>query len=75
MKKKVNILLQPDDPANWLVDMRSERPEDGKYTDFYKGILLSDAADADNFEEVTPEWKAEHEYKEPEPETEPEKGE
>ena len=70
--------MTPDDPENWLVDMRSERPEDGKFTTFYKGILLADASEVDYFEEVTPEWKAEHEYVEPEEEVatlEPEEGE
>ena len=39
--------------------------------DYYSRITLAPSEVADyeeHFHEVTPEWKAEHEYKEPEPE-------
>ena len=71
--------IKPKNPGNWLVDVRSKREKDGKYTDFYHGITLSSPEkDEQYFEEVTPEWKEENEYKEPEPEVatlEPKEGE
>ena len=66
MRKEINILLTPDNDNNWLVDIRSKDDED-KYSKFYKGILLANASDVEFYEEVTPEWKQEHEYIEPIP--------
>ena len=62
-------LLTPTDPENWLCDLDTAYTEEGKtyYSGFYKGIRL---ASVDGYEskynEVSEEWKAEHEPQEPE---------
>lgn len=71
--------IKPKNPENWLVDTRTKVAEERYwlvftrefYTGFYRGITLSNPdADEQYFEEVTDEWKNEHEYKEPEQKTE-----
>ena len=71
--------LTPKDPENWLLDTRTKVAEErywivftrDLYTGFYRGIdLANPEADEQYFEEVTDSWKNEHEYKEPDPESE-----
>lgn len=52
---KYPVLLTPENPENWIYDTQSD------YTAFYKGILLANAEDMQYYEEVTDEWKREHE--------------
>lgn len=53
-----NFLLEPKEKENWLVNLESKT--DGKYTDFYRGILLANEQDTDKYLEVSEEWKNEN---------------
>ena len=67
-------LLTPTDPENWLCDKETWYEEDGHdyFSGFYKGIRLASVNSATlvRYQECSPEWKAEHEPKEPQEEGE-----
>lgn len=57
-----SFLLKPQKKENWLVNLKGLEDSDYRVSCFYKGILLANEQDKDNYIEVTNEWKERQEY-------------